>query len=51
MRTRYASANECLFVTFYSKIEPTKVFKALEDIVWVVAMQEESNQFERLKVW
>ena len=31
VRTRRASANECLFTTFLSKIEPTKVTKALQD--------------------
>ena len=31
--------------------EPTRVSDALEDPNWVLAMQEELNQFESLKVW
>ena len=51
VQTRKATANECLFSTFLSKIEPQKVADALNDPDWVIAMQEELNQFERLKVW
>jgi len=51
MKTRSASANECLFVSFLSTIEPSSVSTALQDPDWVKAMQEEINQFERLKVW
>src|SRR4051812_39090451 len=32
-------------------VEPKKVFDALEDPDWVVAMHEELNNFERNKVW
>ncbi|MFY0277418.1 hypothetical protein, partial [Escherichia coli] len=32
-------------------IEPKKVYEALEDPAWVIAMQEELNNFERNKVW
>ncbi|MFO8369133.1 hypothetical protein R6M70_14520, partial [Staphylococcus aureus] len=40
--------NHCAFI---SKLEP-KVFKEAEnDEHWVMAMQEELNQFERSKVW
>ncbi|GJR88240.1 retrovirus-related pol polyprotein from transposon TNT 1-94 [Tanacetum coccineum] len=46
-----ASASECLFVDFLSKIEPKKVFKALKYPGWIDAMQEELNQFYRNKVW
>ncbi|GJX46834.1 retrovirus-related pol polyprotein from transposon TNT 1-94 [Tanacetum coccineum] len=45
-----ALAHECLYVNFLSKIEPKKLIEALEEEGWVVAMQEELNQFERNKV-
>jgi hypothetical protein len=32
-------------------VEPVKVEKALEDEDWVMAMQEELNNFERNQVW
>ena len=32
-------------------MEPKKVEEALDDPDWVIAMQEELNQFERQKVW
>ncbi|GJR82666.1 retrovirus-related pol polyprotein from transposon TNT 1-94 [Tanacetum coccineum] len=32
-------------------IEPKKVIKALEEEGWVIAIQEEHNQFKRNKVW
>ncbi|KAJ9547150.1 hypothetical protein OSB04_019693 [Centaurea solstitialis] len=35
----------------FLNIEPTLVSDALQDSVWVTAMQEELNQFEALKVW
>ncbi|GKB08678.1 retrovirus-related pol polyprotein from transposon TNT 1-94 [Tanacetum coccineum] len=46
-----ASTHECLYVNFLSKIEPKKLIKALEEEGWIIAMQEELNQFERNKVW
>ncbi|KAJ9552635.1 hypothetical protein OSB04_016680 [Centaurea solstitialis] len=51
VQTRAASANECNFSVFLSNIEPTRVSDALQDSDWVMAMQEELNQFEALKVW
>jgi hypothetical protein len=36
---------------FVSSIEPAKVEKALEDKDWVMAIQEELNNFERNQVW
>ncbi|GJW98641.1 retrovirus-related pol polyprotein from transposon TNT 1-94 [Tanacetum coccineum] len=32
-------------------MEPKKLIKALEEEGWIIAMQEELNQFERNKVW
>nr|GEW83521.1 retrovirus-related Pol polyprotein from transposon TNT 1-94 [Tanacetum cinerariifolium] len=46
-----ASASECIFVNFLSKIEPKKVYESLKHPGWVDAMQEELNQFYRNKVW
>ncbi|GJW34250.1 retrovirus-related pol polyprotein from transposon TNT 1-94, partial [Tanacetum coccineum] len=46
-----ASAHECLYVNFLSKIEPKKLIDALKEKGWVISMQEELNQFERNKVW
>ncbi|GKB35071.1 hypothetical protein Tco_0880013, partial [Tanacetum coccineum] len=37
------SAHECLFVDFLSEEEPKKVTKALKNLGWVDAMQEELN--------
>ncbi|GJZ21386.1 retrovirus-related pol polyprotein from transposon TNT 1-94 [Tanacetum coccineum] len=45
------SAHECLYVNFLFKIKQKKVIKALEEEEWVIAMQEELNQFKRNKVW
>ncbi|GKC03474.1 retrovirus-related pol polyprotein from transposon TNT 1-94 [Tanacetum coccineum] len=45
-----ASASECLFVNFLSKIEPKKVSETLKHLGWVDAMQEELNQFYENKV-
>ncbi|GKD99033.1 retrovirus-related pol polyprotein from transposon TNT 1-94 [Tanacetum coccineum] len=46
-----ASAHECLYVNFLSEIEPKKLIESQEKEGWVIAMQEELNQFERNKVW
>nr|GFA09726.1 retrovirus-related Pol polyprotein from transposon TNT 1-94 [Tanacetum cinerariifolium] len=51
VRTRGQLANSCLFSCFLSSIEPTNVAEALRDADWVSAMQEELDQFARLKVW
>nr|GEZ61974.1 retrovirus-related Pol polyprotein from transposon TNT 1-94 [Tanacetum cinerariifolium] len=51
VRTRGQLANSCLFLCLLSSIEPTNVAEALRDANWVSAMQEELDQFARLKVW
>nr|GFA65868.1 Gag-Pol polyprotein [Tanacetum cinerariifolium] len=51
VRTRGQLANSCLFSCLLSSIEPTNVAEALRDADWVNAMQEELDQFARLKVW
>ncbi|GKB73293.1 retrovirus-related pol polyprotein from transposon TNT 1-94 [Tanacetum coccineum] len=42
-------AHEYLYVNFLSEIKPKKLVKALEEEGWIIAMQEELNQFERNK--
>ncbi|KAJ9561989.1 hypothetical protein OSB04_007149 [Centaurea solstitialis] len=51
VQIRSATANECLSAAFFSNVEPLKVVDALADPDWFIAMQEEINQFLRLKVW
>ena len=46
VQIRRASQNECYFSGFLFEIEPKKVEEALEDPYWVIAMQEELNQFK-----
>ncbi|CAH9094710.1 unnamed protein product [Cuscuta europaea] len=43
--------NECHYACFLSQNEPSKVSDALVDPDWVIAMQDELNQFDRLEVW
>ena len=51
VKTRRATMDECLYSSFLSQEEPKKVEEALLDPDWILAMQEELNQFERNKVW
>ncbi|GJR41255.1 retrovirus-related pol polyprotein from transposon TNT 1-94 [Tanacetum coccineum] len=51
VRTRGQLANSCLFACLLSSIEPANVAEALNDADWVIAMQDELDQFARLKVW
>nr|GEY86812.1 retrovirus-related Pol polyprotein from transposon TNT 1-94 [Tanacetum cinerariifolium] len=51
VRTRDQLANLCLFSCLISSIEPANVAEVLRDADWVSAMQEELDQFTRLKVW
>ncbi|KAL8132390.1 hypothetical protein AgCh_008039 [Apium graveolens] len=51
VQTRRATQEECLYSSFLSKEEPKKVEEALLDPDWILAMQEELNQFERNKVY
>nr|GFA09296.1 hypothetical protein [Tanacetum cinerariifolium] len=50
VRTRGQLANSCLFSRLLSSIEPSNVAEALRDVDWVSAMQDELDQFARLKV-
>nr|GEV70438.1 retrovirus-related Pol polyprotein from transposon TNT 1-94 [Tanacetum cinerariifolium] len=49
--TRGQLANSCLFSCLLSSIEPANVAEALRDADWVSAIQEELDQFARLKAW
>ena len=51
VKTRSDTQNEFLYNNFLSQEEPKKFEEALQDADWVLAMQEELNQFERNKVW
>ncbi|WP_147276432.1 reverse transcriptase domain-containing protein, partial [Thalassococcus profundi] len=51
VRTRKQLENICNYVCFTSQIEPVNVKEALSDENWIVAMQEELNQFVRNDVW
>jgi hypothetical protein len=48
--TRSRLANFCEHYSFVSSIEPFRVEEALLDL-WVLAMQEELNNFKRNEVW
>ena len=50
VQTRRATQEKCLYSSFLSKEEPKKVEEALLDPDWILAMQEELNQFERNNV-
>nr|GEW04232.1 hypothetical protein [Tanacetum cinerariifolium] len=51
VRTRGQLANSCLFSCLLHFIEPANVAEPLRDTDWVSAMQEELDQFARLKFW
>nr|GEZ69687.1 retrovirus-related Pol polyprotein from transposon TNT 1-94 [Tanacetum cinerariifolium] len=51
VRTRGQLVNLCLFSCLLVSIEHANVAEALRDANWVSAMQDELDQFARLKVW
>jgi hypothetical protein len=48
--TKSRVAHFCEHYSFVSSIEPHKIEEALQDLDWVVAMQEELNNFTRNEV-
>jgi hypothetical protein len=49
--TRSRLANFCEYYSFVFSIKPFRVEEALQDPDWVLAMQEELNNFKRNEVW
>ena len=49
--TRSSFRNTCEHAVFISQIEPKSLADAENDESWIMAMQEELNQFERNNVW
>jgi hypothetical protein len=49
--TRSRVTNFCENYSFVSYLEPLKVEDALRNLDWVVAMEEELNNFKRNEVW
>jgi hypothetical protein len=50
-KTRSSFRNEDSLIGLISLVEPSSTDEALADDAWIVAMQEELNQFERNEVW
>ena len=51
VKKRSSYRNICEYIAFLSQLEPKNVKEALNNDHWIIAMQEELNQFERSKVW
>ena len=51
VQTRSRLASFCKHFSFVSSIEPKKIYEALKDVDWVIAMHEELNNFTRNQVW
>lgn len=51
MVTRSKFKNTIAFIAYISIVEPKNIKESLEDVDWIVAMQEKLNQFEKSEVW
>jgi hypothetical protein len=51
VQTRSCVASFCQHYFFVSFHEPKRVDEALDDLDWVISMQEELNNFTRNQVW
>ena len=51
LTTRHSLKDACNNMAFVSLIEPKNLNEAIIDEHWIIAMQEELNQFERNQVW
>lgn len=51
VRTRSSFKDIYADIAFLSQVEPKNISEALKDDDWILAMQEELEQFERNKVW
>jgi hypothetical protein len=51
VKTRSRLANFCEHYSFVSMLEPLRVEDALGDADWVMAMQEDLNNFTRNEAW
>jgi hypothetical protein len=47
--TRSRLANFCVHYSFVSSIEPFRVEEAMQDPDWVLTMQEDLNNFKKMK--
>jgi hypothetical protein len=51
LTTHFRVAIFCEHYSFVSSIEPFRVKDTLKDLDWVMAMQEELNNFKRNEIW